>query len=150
MNMKQTGFTLVELVIVIVILALLAAVALPRYINITTQARVASVNGVAGGVRSAVGVTQAAYFAAGNMAATTVAMIGGTVTVNAGTGIPVATAAGIGTAMQAGNSAQPFDGYTTAYAGGTATFRPTPPNLATCQAAYNGTTGAVTTVVTGC
>lgn len=152
MQRPQTGFTLIELVVVIVILAALAAIALPRYISLGTDARVASVNGVAGGLRSAVAVVQARYVANGNNAATTVTMLDSTVvTVNAGTGIPVGTAAGIGNALQAGNSAAPVDGYTTDYTTPTAvTFRVTPPNLATCQAAYNGTTGAVTTDVSVC
>lgn len=137
---KQQGFTLIELVMVIVILGILAAVALPKFADLSGNARAASVNGVAGGLRSAVAITKSAYLAAGNSAATTV----NGVTVAAGTGIPAGTAAGIGTAMES------LDGYTVDYTTATAvTFRPTG-GSATCQAAYNGTTGIVTVTVSGC
>ncbi len=152
MKHQQAGFTLIELVVVIVILAALAAIALPRYINLGSEARIASVNAVAGGLRAAVAVVQARYVVNGNNAATSVTMLDSTVvTVNAITGIPIGTAAGIGSALQAGNSAAPVDGYTTSYAVPAAViFRITPPNTANCQATYNGTTGAVTTNVTVC
>ena len=150
MKNQQSGFTLIELVVVIVILAALAAIALPRYINLGTEARVASVNGVAGGLRSTVAVVQARYIANGNNAAVNVTMLDGTlVTVSAVTGIPTGDAPGIGSALQAGNSAQPIDGYLTAYAA-TSTFQAVPPTLATCQASYVAATGSVATVVTGC
>ena len=58
---KQRGFTLVELVVVIVILGLLAAAALPKFINVTQDARIASVNGVSGGLQSAVALARAQY-----------------------------------------------------------------------------------------
>jgi MSHA pilin protein MshA len=144
--MKQKGFTLVELVVVIVILGILAATALPRFINLTNDARIAAVNGMAGGLRSAVAVIQARYMATGNMTATTVTTADGTtVTVNAGTGIPEGTAGGIGAALQS------TEGFTVDYTSSTAvTFRPTNGGSATCQASYNGTTGAVTVTTTGC
>lgn len=144
---NQKGFTLVELIVVIVILGILAATALPRFINVTNEARVAAVNGMAGGLRSAVTVAQARYMATGNMTATTINMIGAAaaVDVNAGTGIPVGTAAGIGSALQS------TDGFTPDYTTATAvTFRPTNGGSATCQATYNGTTGVVGVATGGC
>lgn len=145
MKTIQKGFTLVELVVVIVILGILAATALPRFVDLTGDARESAVNGIAGGLRSAVALVQARYMATGDMTATTAAVVGATVTVNAATGIPVGTAAGIGAALQS------TDGFAVDYTTATAvTFRPNNGGSATCQAAYNGTTGVVTATLTGC
>ena len=135
----QSGFTLVELIVVIVVLGILAATALPKFVNVSQDARRASVEGVTGALRSAVSLVQAKYYAAGNTTATTVNMQdGSTVTVAAGTGIPVGSAAGIGAALQS------LDGFVADYSTATAiTFRPTNGGSATCQASYNSTNGQV-------
>ncbi|WJG21889.1 prepilin-type N-terminal cleavage/methylation domain-containing protein [Vibrio furnissii] len=49
MYKKQSGFSLVELVIVIVVVGLLAVAALPRFLDVTDEAKKASIEGVAGG-----------------------------------------------------------------------------------------------------
>jgi MSHA pilin protein MshB len=61
MKLKQQGFSLIELVIVIVILGLLAATAIPRFLNVTDDAENASVDGVAGGLATAVGFVRAQW-----------------------------------------------------------------------------------------
>jgi len=51
---KQGGFTLIELVIIIVVLGILAAVAIPKYQDLTSEAKEASARAALGGIRSAI------------------------------------------------------------------------------------------------
>lgn len=61
MNSKQGGFTLIELVIVVVLVGLLAVVAIPRFLNVTEDAEDATVEGVAGGFATGVGLVRAQW-----------------------------------------------------------------------------------------
>jgi MSHA pilin protein MshB len=62
----EAGFTFIELVVVIVLLGLLAATALPRYLNATQDAEIASLEGVAGGFGTAVMIARAQWYTDGH------------------------------------------------------------------------------------
>lgn len=74
---KSRGFTLIELVVVITILGILAAFAVPKFIALDSQARVATVNGLAGSVKSAAALARGMSMATSNT--TSVLMEGSTV-----------------------------------------------------------------------
>mgnify|MGYP001582377715 CR=1 FL=1 len=76
MQKRQAGFTLIELVIVIVILGILAAAALPRFSDLSTDARVAAINGLAGSLRSAASIAKATQLAKGLASNVTVSLDG--------------------------------------------------------------------------
>ena len=53
MNRQQSGFTLIELIAVLVILGILAATAVPKFINLSGEAQVAATDSIAGSIESA-------------------------------------------------------------------------------------------------
>jgi MSHA pilin protein MshA len=95
----QGGFTLIELVVVIVILGILAAFAVPRFARLDREARVASVRALEGTLRSSSAMTHGLWLAAGNPG--NVPMEGAAIAMTAG-GYPTPTAAGIQLTLQPG------------------------------------------------
>ncbi|MGI2135985.1 pilin [Shewanella baltica] len=98
MKTKQTGFSLIELVIVIVILGLLAATAIPRFLNVTDDAEDASVDGVAGGLSTAVSFVRSQWEVDGRQNSSVI-LDGTSVSLDPNFGYPTGTSARAATEM---------------------------------------------------
>ncbi len=139
MKRQQSGFTLIELIMVIVILGILAAFALPKFADLSADAKVASLNGLAGSLKAAAAIARSSQLAKGgalgagvNLDGTAVAMVNG---------YPQATAGGIGAA--AGVDAGDYTATGGAATGGaTITYQLASGGSATCQVTYTAATAA--------
>ena len=139
----QRGFTLIELVVVIVILGVLAAFALPKFMGLEGQARVSAVKAMTGSVQSATNMAFGVWEASGGSGP------GGTVSIN---GTNYAVAFGYPTAASIPLLVQDTSGFTIAGGVWTKTGASTPAN---CKLTYTPAASAivpptVVAVTTGC
>ncbi len=99
-NRKQSAFTLVELIIVIVILGILSAFAIPKYINITDDSRQAVITSISGALKSAIHLVHSKAIVDGveNEASASITLNDGT-SIQTVYGYPAGNSRGIGSVL---------------------------------------------------
>lgn len=153
---RQSGFTLLELVIVIVVLGILAALAIPRFISLQREARIAVIDSLFNSIRSGSNVIYAKAAAVGlaDNAAGVLDIDG------PGPGGNIDTDYGYPEAQQADisllfDNLSPRYAFTGGGAGPGSTLTITLDGIATCSVAYTspnaaGVTPTITRTITGC
>jgi MSHA pilin protein MshA len=146
-KIEQRGFTLIELVVVITILGILAAFAVPRFASLEGQARTAATQALAGSIRSGASLAHALWLAQGDPSSTSVTMEGTSVEMVFG----YPTAAGID------NTLVEFAGFAASGTGPRVFTKTTPSgsSIANCSVSYSPPAAAngapsVSSTTTGC
>jgi MSHA pilin protein MshA len=148
MMRKQNGFTLIELVVVIIILGILSAVAAPKFVNLQGSARGASLNGLRAAVASASTLANALQTVSGFASNASVTMEGSVVTMS--NGYPTANVAGIGSAIRMDAAA-----YSSAVSTVMTFWVTSASSSSACSFTYSASTGAAAATIgaattTGC
>lgn len=145
---RQGGFTLIELVVVIVILGILAVTAAPKFLNLQSDARASSLQGLKGAMAGASGIVYGKAAINGVETATSKTVVDNIDTIN---GYPMATSTGIGSAVVGLTDANEWENVTadiTSAAANTIYYSFANNGSNTCVVSYQESISGATPVIT--